>query len=212
MVKLIYAAIASLDVGAIRRSLPPSGLLQVRLVWAEQPVRSRWTLVDRFLASSQRRCRHDRRRGGPRPRDPRQRRRGRGLRHRRARRPLPAARVPSRKRPADRVGEGRRAGSGHRSAFAGEQDATVRDEDRGVADAVRLMLDDLARRWSAVRGQRGDEPDHLERDARRSLRRHPVRPLSGFTGSVGAGGGGIARHVGKRRTTGTGERNERVLR
>ena len=28
---------------------------------------------------------------------------------------------------------------------AGEQDATVREEDRGVADGVRLMLDDLAR-------------------------------------------------------------------
>jgi hypothetical protein len=28
---------------------------------------------------------------------------------------------------------------------AGEQDATVREEDRGVADSVRLMLDDLAR-------------------------------------------------------------------
>ena len=27
---------------------------------------------------------------------------------------------------------------------AGEQDATVREEDRGVADGVRLMLDDLA--------------------------------------------------------------------
>jgi hypothetical protein len=44
---------------------------------------------------------------------------------------------------------------------AGEQDATVREEDRGVADGVRLMLDDLARNGSAVRGQRGDEPDQL---------------------------------------------------
>jgi hypothetical protein len=78
---------------------------------------------------------------------------------------------------------------------AGEQDATVREEDRGVADGVRLMLDDLARNGSAVRGQRGDEPEQLERDARRALRRHCLRTLSGFTGSVGAGGGGIARHV-----------------
>ena len=39
---------------------------------------------------------------------------------------------------------------------AGEQDATVREEDRGVADGVRLMLDDLARHGSAVRGQRGE--------------------------------------------------------
>ena len=46
---------------------------------------------------------------------------------------------------------------------AGEQDATVREEDRGVADGVRLMLDDLARHRSAVRGQRGDEPDQLDR-------------------------------------------------
>jgi hypothetical protein len=46
---------------------------------------------------------------------------------------------------------------------AGEQDATVREEDRGVADGVRLMLDDLARHGSPVRGQRGEEPDQLER-------------------------------------------------
>jgi hypothetical protein len=38
---------------------------------------------------------------------------------------------------------------------AGEQDATVREEERGVADGVRLMLDDLVRHGSAVRGQRG---------------------------------------------------------
>jgi hypothetical protein len=48
---------------------------------------------------------------------------------------------------------------------AREQDATIREEDRGVADGVRLMLDNLARHKSAVRGQRGDEPDQLERDA-----------------------------------------------
>ena len=78
---------------------------------------------------------------------------------------------------------------------AGEQDATVCEEDRGVADGVRPMLDDLARHWSAVRGQRGDEPDQLERDARRALCRHRLRPLSGFTGSVGAGRGRVARHV-----------------
>ena len=78
---------------------------------------------------------------------------------------------------------------------AGEQDATVREEDRGVADGVRLMLDDLARHGSAVRGQRGEEPDQLERDARRALRRHRLRPLSGFTGRLGAFGGGVARHV-----------------
>jgi hypothetical protein len=71
---------------------------------------------------------------------------------------------------------------------AGEQDATVREEDRGVADGVRLMPGDLARHGPAVRGQRGDEPDQLDRDARRALRRHFLRPLAGFTGSVGAGG------------------------
>jgi hypothetical protein len=37
---------------------------------------------------------------------------------------------------------------------AGEKDATVREEDRGVAHGVRLMLDDLTRHGSAVRGQR----------------------------------------------------------
>ena len=64
-----------------------------------------------------------------------------------------------------------------------------------MADGVRLMLDDLARHGSAVLGQRGDQPDQLQRDARRALRRHRLRPLSGFTGSVSAGGGGVARHV-----------------
>ena len=39
---------------------------------------------------------------------------------------------------------------------AREQDATVREEDGGVADGVCLMLDDLARHRSAVRGHRGD--------------------------------------------------------
>ncbi len=42
---------------------------------------------------------------------------------------------------------------------AGEQDAAVGEEDRGVAGGVRLMLDDLARHGPAVRGQRGDEPE-----------------------------------------------------
>jgi hypothetical protein len=41
---------------------------------------------------------------------------------------------------------------------AGEQDATVREEDRGVADGVRLVLDDLARHGSGVRRQRGEPP------------------------------------------------------
>jgi hypothetical protein len=40
-----------------------------------------------------------------------------------------------------------------------------------VADGMRPMLDDLARHGSAVRGQAGDEPEQLERDARRALRR-----------------------------------------
>ena len=50
------------------------------------------------------------------------------------------------------------------------------------------------RHGSTVRAQRGDQRDELERDARRALRRHRL-PLSGFTGSVGAGSGGVARHV-----------------
>ena len=48
---------------------------------------------------------------------------------------------------------------------AGKQDTTVGEEDCGVTNRVRLMLDDLARHGSAVRGQRGDECDQLERDA-----------------------------------------------
>jgi len=39
-----------------------------------------------------------------------------------------------------------------RKHVAGEQDATVREEDRGVADGVRLMLDDLARHASPSAG------------------------------------------------------------
>lgn len=50
----------------------------------------------------------------------------------------------------------------------GEQDAAVREEDCGVADSVRLMLDDFARQGSSVRGKRIDAPEQLERDARRA--------------------------------------------
>jgi RNA polymerase sigma-70 factor (sigma-E family) len=78
---------------------------------------------------------------------------------------------------------------------AGEQDAAVREEHRGMADGVRLMLDDLARHGSAVRGQRRDEPEQLERDTRRALRRHPLPPLPGFTGRLSTGGSGVTRHV-----------------
>ncbi len=79
--------------------------------------------------------------------------------------------------------------------IAGEQDATVGEQDRGVADGVRLVLDDLARHRSPVRGQWGEEPDQLERDARRAVRRHPLRPLPGSTGRLGARRGGVARPV-----------------
>lgn len=78
---------------------------------------------------------------------------------------------------------------------ADEQDATVREEDRGMADGVRLMLDDLARHGSAVRGQRGEEPDQFERDTGRALRRHGLRPLPRFRGDAGRGRGGVARHI-----------------
>jgi hypothetical protein len=64
-----------------------------------------------------------------------------------------------------------------------------------VADGVRLMLDDFARHGPAARGQRGDEPEQLQRDARRALRCHLLPPLPGLTGSAGGGGGGVARHV-----------------
>ena len=52
-----------------------------------------------------------------------------------------------------------------------------------------------ARHGHGVRRQRGDEPDELDRDARRALCRHLLRPLPGFTGSPGTGVGGVARHV-----------------
>ena len=42
-----------------------------------------------------------------------------------------------------------------REHVTGQQDAAVREKDRGMADGVRLMLDDLARHGFPVRGQRG---------------------------------------------------------
>jgi hypothetical protein len=53
----------------------------------------------------------------------------------------------------------------------------------------------ITRHRSAVRGQRGDERHQLERDARRALRRHRLRPLPGFTGNLSGGSGRVARHV-----------------
>lgn len=64
-----------------------------------------------------------------------------------------------------------------------------------MADGVRLVLDDLARHGSAVRGQRGEEPDQFERDTGRALRRHCLRPLPRFRGDAGRGRGGVARHI-----------------
>ena len=64
-----------------------------------------------------------------------------------------------------------------------------------MADGMRLMLDDLARHLCPVRGKRGEESDQLERDAFGALRRHRLRPLAGFTGELGACGGGVARDV-----------------
>ena len=165
MAKLIYAAIASLHLRAIRRRLPPSGLLQVRLVWAGQPVRSRQTLVDRFLASPQRV--DVGMIGGEAGRDLGTLGNGAvagdhdidvpgGLCQ-----PVECRLVGAQVIGAARVEERDQDIGEH---VAGEQDATVREEDRGVADCVRLMLDDLARHGSAVRGQRGDEPDQLERE------------------------------------------------
>jgi hypothetical protein len=44
-----------------------------------------------------------------------------------------------------------------------------------VADGVRLMHDDLARHRSPVRGQRGEEPDQLQGNARGTLSRRETR-------------------------------------
>jgi hypothetical protein len=180
-----------------QKTLPQSGLLQIRLVGAAEPVRIRpQTRVDRFLSAPQRvdvgmisgqAGRHlgtlgngavarDQDIGVP-----------GGLSQ-----PVECRLVGTHLIGAARVEERDQDIGEH---VAGKQDATVREEDRGVADGVRLMLENLARHGSAVFGQRGDEPNQLERDARRALRRHRLRPLSGFTGSVGAGGGGVARHV-----------------
>jgi hypothetical protein len=63
-----------------------------------------------------------------------------------------------------------------------------------VADSVRLMLDDLARHRSAVRGQRAHQRDQLEGDVRPAVLHWPgLLLLSGFTGKASAGGGGVAR-------------------
>ena len=149
-----------------------SGLLQVRLVDAGEPVRSLQTRVDRFLSSPQRvdvgtiggeAGRHlgtlgDGAVAGDHDIDV-----PGGLTQ-----PVECRLVGAHLIVLARVEERDQDVGEH---VAGEQDATVREEDRGVADGVRLMLDDLARHGSAVRGQRGDERDQLERDARRALRR-----------------------------------------
>ncbi len=56
-----------------------------------------------------------------------------------------------------------------REHVADEQDATVGEQDRGVADGVRLMLHNRARHRSAICRQQGDEPDQLQGDARGAL-------------------------------------------
>ena len=78
---------------------------------------------------------------------------------------------------------------------AGEQDATVGEEDRGVADGVRLMLDDLARHGppSAGSGVTSATSSRGMPDALSAAT--ACCPLSGLTGSVGAGSGGVSRHV-----------------
>lgn len=64
-----------------------------------------------------------------------------------------------------------------------------------MADGVRLMRDQLARHGSTVRGHRGHEPQQLEGDARRALRRHLLPPLADRTRQLRGGGHGISRHV-----------------
>jgi len=66
----------------------------------------------------------------------------------------PASTSVPHRRPPDRGGEGRERDQDVGEHVAGEQDATVREQDRGV----RLMLDDLARHGPAVRGQRVTSP------------------------------------------------------
>ena len=158
MAELICAAIASLDPDPSEDPLPPSGLLQVRLVGAREPLGIRpETRVDRILSSSQRidvgaiggkAGRHlgtfgDGAVAGDQDIDV-----PGGLSQ-----PVECGLVGVHLVGAASVEERDQDIGEH---VAGEQDATVREEDRGVADGVRLMLDDLARHGSAVRGQRGD--------------------------------------------------------
>ena len=64
-----------------------------------------------------------------------------------------------------------------------------------MADGVRLMLDDLARHGSVVRGQREVTSATRSRGCRTRSPPPRLLLLSGFTGNLGAGGGGVARHV-----------------
>ena len=75
---------------------------------------------------------------------------------------------------------------------AGEQDATVREEQRDVADGMRLVLDDLARHWLPFVGSGRSAHSFLQWTPTRSPRHRPRRP--DFEGGLGGRGGGVARN------------------
>jgi hypothetical protein len=136
-----------------QEALPPSGLLQVRPVGTGEPIRIQ-TRVDRFLSSPQRidvgtiggeAGGHLRTLGngavaGDHDIDMPDR----------LPQPVECCLVGAHLIVLAKVEERDQDVGEH---VAGEQDPTVREEDRGVADGVCLMLDDLARHRPAVRGQ-----------------------------------------------------------
>jgi len=79
--------------------------------------------------------------------------------------------------------------------FTNPEDPSIREEDCGVADGVRLVLDDRAGDGPAVPGQRGEQPDQLERDARGALRGHRLGSFAHASRRLGVGSRGVARHV-----------------
>jgi hypothetical protein len=82
---------------------------------------------------------------------------------------------------------------------AGEQDTAIREEYGGMSDSMPFMLDELARDRSAIRRQRTDQRDQLNRDVLRSLHRHSLRLFSSLSRNPRAPSSRVPRHIPKPR-------------